>query len=429
MIVCKTCSFKNLDKDQFCGKCGSYLEWAGEKVALPEPKALPPEAAPEEAAPKRGLFERITSVIYLDVGERTSAAPSGPGAGPAGGPPRPGGMPGPPGAPGPPRPPGMGPPPGPPRPARPTSPARASGSTRSTPRSARAWDRRPAHLARPVLPVLPVHPGSAGDGPAAWSASRSSGSASRSPGDGTAARSAARSATRSPGDGPASRSATRSSGSATRSPGDGTAARSASRPAPRPAAPTPTQPVCRRTGGPGGTGRPRCCEPFRGRATRDRRAPASAPRAAAVAASTTAHATPTSTCSPARTFPAASTSRTPAQSGSTGGTVTQTGRAGLAAAPITDRGGPAGRRSGRTDGARGDRASGADQEIGTDPAVSADQGDPARRPDLRQLRRRKRSDQEVLQPVRDDAGRSRDRHRAVVAQVHSQAQAQDPGSR
>ena len=123
MIVCKSCGFKNLDKDQFCGSCGAFLEWSGEKVALPQAKPPPAPVAAEAAAPKRSLFDRLTSVMYLDVGERekeerpagpgTPGAPGGlprpPGAppGPPGGPPGPpGGPPGPPGAGGAPRPPG-----------------------------------------------------------------------------------------------------------------------------------------------------------------------------------------------------------------------------------------------------------------------------------------------------------------------------------
>ena len=50
MIVCTRCGFQNLDNDSFCGSCGGFLEWTGEKVApppaLPSPRSRPrPSAA------------------------------------------------------------------------------------------------------------------------------------------------------------------------------------------------------------------------------------------------------------------------------------------------------------------------------------------------------------------------------------------------
>ncbi|MGH9116966.1 MAG: hypothetical protein ACRD0A_03530, partial [Acidimicrobiales bacterium] len=110
MIVCRQCGFHNQDKDEFCGSCGSFLEWTGEKAKVPEAKPPTPEEVEEDVGkPKKGLFSRIESMFYLDVGEKeTMPAAAGPG-----GPPRPGGPPGGPGGPpGPPGPPGAG---GPPR--------------------------------------------------------------------------------------------------------------------------------------------------------------------------------------------------------------------------------------------------------------------------------------------------------------------------
>src|SRR6266545_30260 len=69
MIVCKSCGFHNQDKDSFCGSCGAFLEWTGEKVA-PKPIERPPEAEVEEAKPKRGLLSRVSSILYADVGDR-----------------------------------------------------------------------------------------------------------------------------------------------------------------------------------------------------------------------------------------------------------------------------------------------------------------------------------------------------------------------
>ena len=53
MIVCKECGFKNADADSFCGACGSFLEWTGEKQAAPAAEVV----APEEAAHKKSLYE------------------------------------------------------------------------------------------------------------------------------------------------------------------------------------------------------------------------------------------------------------------------------------------------------------------------------------------------------------------------------------
>src|SRR6266508_1038797 len=118
MIVCKKCGFHNRDADAFCGTCGAFLEWSGEKVVLPEPPKV--EAKEDEApAPKRSLLSRVQSIMYADVGERAAIErPAGPGGmRPPGGPGGPPGAPRPPGPPGaPPAPPGAGGPPAPPRP-------------------------------------------------------------------------------------------------------------------------------------------------------------------------------------------------------------------------------------------------------------------------------------------------------------------------
>ena len=49
MIVCRKCGFHNQDSDAFCGSCGSFLEFTGEKVVPPKVE-LPPEEELEEAA-------------------------------------------------------------------------------------------------------------------------------------------------------------------------------------------------------------------------------------------------------------------------------------------------------------------------------------------------------------------------------------------
>src|SRR5262249_56843557 len=92
VIVCRKCGFHNGDKDTFCGSCGEFLEWTGEKIT---PKVtVPPEPEPDEPQRKKGLLERVQSLMYLDVGEREKMErPAGPGmrpgmpGGPPGGPP------------------------------------------------------------------------------------------------------------------------------------------------------------------------------------------------------------------------------------------------------------------------------------------------------------------------------------------------------
>ena len=51
MIVCTKCSTQNEDDDEFCGGCGEFLEWAGQKVEADAPEeAVAEEAVAEEAA-------------------------------------------------------------------------------------------------------------------------------------------------------------------------------------------------------------------------------------------------------------------------------------------------------------------------------------------------------------------------------------------
>ncbi len=54
MIVCTRCSTQNQDGDEFCGGCGEFLEWAGQKVeAAPEPPKplMEPDVAPPPEPP------------------------------------------------------------------------------------------------------------------------------------------------------------------------------------------------------------------------------------------------------------------------------------------------------------------------------------------------------------------------------------------
>ena len=73
MIVCKQCGHHNEDSDTFCGSCGKFLEWTGERVVVapPEPEPAQPEPEPEPA--KLGLIDRVKQAVGI---EETAATPS-----------------------------------------------------------------------------------------------------------------------------------------------------------------------------------------------------------------------------------------------------------------------------------------------------------------------------------------------------------------
>jgi hypothetical protein len=67
VIVCKQCGYRNQDSDTFCGSCGKFLEWTGERVAVAE--APPPPPAPVEPEPepaRAGLIDRVRQAVGLD---------------------------------------------------------------------------------------------------------------------------------------------------------------------------------------------------------------------------------------------------------------------------------------------------------------------------------------------------------------------------
>ncbi len=82
-IVCRQCGYLNAADDAFCGSCGSFLEWTGEKVGEP---------APSPARPSTPLLERVrVAIATAEPGDASpppppppppSAAPAGPQAPP-----------------------------------------------------------------------------------------------------------------------------------------------------------------------------------------------------------------------------------------------------------------------------------------------------------------------------------------------------------
>ena len=77
MIVCRKCGFHNGDTDTFCGSCGSFLEFTGEKIVPPKVDVPTAEEFEAEEPKKKSLLQRITSLAYLDVGDRAPAAGAG----------------------------------------------------------------------------------------------------------------------------------------------------------------------------------------------------------------------------------------------------------------------------------------------------------------------------------------------------------------
>ncbi|MCW2504696.1 MAG: hypothetical protein JWO79_2980 [Actinomycetia bacterium] len=66
MIVCAKCGNANSQSDEFCGSCGAFLEWHGERLGPdPVPEPTPePVAAPE----KFGFIDRVKYVVGMEEG-------------------------------------------------------------------------------------------------------------------------------------------------------------------------------------------------------------------------------------------------------------------------------------------------------------------------------------------------------------------------
>ena len=66
MIVCKQCGHHNEDNDTFCGSCGKFLEWTGERVAVAQPEPEPPAPEPEPEPVRLGLIDRVKQAVGIE---------------------------------------------------------------------------------------------------------------------------------------------------------------------------------------------------------------------------------------------------------------------------------------------------------------------------------------------------------------------------
>jgi len=75
VIVCKQCGHRNEDNDTFCGSCGKFLEWTGERVAVAQPEPEPPAPEPEPEPARLGLIDRVKQAVGIEDAAARPAAP------------------------------------------------------------------------------------------------------------------------------------------------------------------------------------------------------------------------------------------------------------------------------------------------------------------------------------------------------------------
>jgi len=82
VIVCRQCGHHNEDSDTFCGSCGKFLEWTGERVAVAEPEPEPPaaESEPEPEPVKLSLIDRVKQAVGIEEAESQPSLTGAPAA-------------------------------------------------------------------------------------------------------------------------------------------------------------------------------------------------------------------------------------------------------------------------------------------------------------------------------------------------------------
>jgi uncharacterized OB-fold protein len=75
VIVCKQCGHRNEDSDTFCGSCGKFLEWTGERVVVAESEPEPPAPEPEPEPAKLGLIDRVRQAVGMEEAGAQASAP------------------------------------------------------------------------------------------------------------------------------------------------------------------------------------------------------------------------------------------------------------------------------------------------------------------------------------------------------------------
>jgi len=76
VIVCKQCGHHNEDSDTFCGSCGKFLEWSGERVVVAEPEPEPPAPEPEPEPAHLGLIDRVKQAVGIDETAAQTTSPT-----------------------------------------------------------------------------------------------------------------------------------------------------------------------------------------------------------------------------------------------------------------------------------------------------------------------------------------------------------------
>ena len=89
MIVCRKCGYQNDDADGFCGSCGSFLEWTGEKVKpkIPEEFVAAAQEEAQQQSRQQGFLKRtfdsaasfITPMNMPQKNDAAAASPRGAG--------------------------------------------------------------------------------------------------------------------------------------------------------------------------------------------------------------------------------------------------------------------------------------------------------------------------------------------------------------